>query len=99
MLYQRMPALLVEEGFATLNSDNSTTREKAWITRHGKKGGCLHLLFADAFPSDFRLMEEEGMIPPDSVGKYRKDPALLEADTRKGTYFMFVAIANAAGFL
>ena len=58
----------------------------------------LEVLFKDPARA-VRLMEEEGMIPADAIGKYREDPALLEADTRKGMYFMFVAVASAAGFL
>jgi hypothetical protein len=44
-------------------------------------------------------MDKEGMIDKDKLPIYQKDPDLLEADTRKGLYFMFVALAEAAGFL
>ena len=46
-----------------------------------------------------REMEKEGMIKKEHVKKYRKDPDLLEADTRKGLYFQFVSLAAVGGFM
>ena len=44
-------------------------------------------------------MEKEGMIEKAHIKKYRKDPALLEADTRKGLYFNFISLAVVGGFI
>jgi len=46
-----------------------------------------------------REMEKEGMIDRAHVKKYRKDPELLEKDTRRGLYFQFVSLAVVGGFL
>lgn len=46
-----------------------------------------------------REMEKEGMIKKEHVKKYRKDPDLLEADTKKGLYFQFVSLAAVGGFM
>lgn len=46
-----------------------------------------------------REMEKEGMIKKEHVKKYRKDPDLLEADTRKGLYFQFISLAAVGGFM
>lgn len=58
----------------------------------------LNYLFQDKERA-LREMDKEGMIHNDKLPLYQKDPDLLEADTRKGLYFMFVALAEAAGFL
>ena len=58
----------------------------------------IEALFKDPHRA-VRLMEESGMLPPEALGKYKEDPSLLEQDTRKGMYFMFVAVAEAAGYL
>lgn len=46
-----------------------------------------------------REMEKEGMIDKAHIKKYRKDPALLEQDTRRGLYFQFVSLAVVGGFI
>jgi hypothetical protein len=46
-----------------------------------------------------REMEKEGMILKDHLKKYRKDPGLLEEDTRRGLYFQFVSLAAVGGFM
>jgi hypothetical protein len=46
-----------------------------------------------------REMEKEGMIKKEHLKKYRKDPGLLEEDTRKGLYFQFVSLAAVGGFM
>jgi hypothetical protein len=45
------------------------------------------------------LMNEEGMIDPEKLELYRKDPELLEEDTRKSYYFTFVSLGAAGGYL
>jgi len=44
-------------------------------------------------------MEKEGMIDKAHIKKYRKDPALLEQDTRRGLYFQFISLAVVGGFI
>ncbi|KAL9183160.1 hypothetical protein ACHAXT_004947 [Thalassiosira profunda] len=44
-------------------------------------------------------MEKEGMIDKAHVKKYRKDPDLLEQDTRRGLYFQFISLAVVGGFI
>jgi len=44
-------------------------------------------------------MEKEGMIDKAHIKKYRKDPDLLEADTRRGLYFQFMSLAVVGGFI
>lgn len=46
-----------------------------------------------------REMEKEGMIDKAHIKKYRKNPDLLEQDTRRGLYFQFVSLAAVGGFL
>lgn len=58
----------------------------------------LDYLFADPERA-FREMEKDGMIPKNKVSEYKKNPALLEEDTRKHLYFSFVSLAAAGGYL
>ena len=44
-------------------------------------------------------MNKEGMIEKKHLKKYRKDPALLEQDTRRGLYFQFISLAVVGGFI
>lgn len=45
------------------------------------------------------VMNEEGMVPPERLPEYKRDPRLLEADTRKGLYFVFVLHSTVVGLL
>ncbi len=44
-------------------------------------------------------MEKEGLIPEEHLKKYRKDPSLLEKDTRSAVYFRFISLAVVGGYL
>jgi len=57
----------------------------------------LDTLFQDPERA-LRLMVEEGMVEKEKIPMYEKNPQQLETDTRKGLYFMFVALAEAAGY-
>jgi hypothetical protein len=46
-----------------------------------------------------REMEKEGMIDKKHLKKYKKDPDLLEQDTRRGLYFQFISMAVVGGFI
>lgn len=46
-----------------------------------------------------REMEKEGMIEKAHIKKYRKNPELLEQDTRRGLYFQFISLAVVGGFM
>lgn len=58
----------------------------------------LDYLFEDKERA-LKEMEKEGMIPEQHLKKYRKDPGLLEQDTRSAIYFRFVSLAVVGGFL
>jgi hypothetical protein len=44
-------------------------------------------------------MEKEGLLDKKKLSIYKKDPKILEDDTRKGAYFTFVALAIVGGFV
>ena len=46
-----------------------------------------------------REMEKEGMIDNAHIKKYRKDPSLLEQDTRRGLYFQFISLTVVGGYI
>lgn len=56
------------------------------------------LLFEDPAKA-FIEMEKEGMIPPDRIKMYRKNPEQLVEDTKKSLYFTVVSLAAAGGYL
>mmetsp|Transcript_1936 Transcript_1936/g.3531 ORF Transcript_1936/g.3531 Transcript_1936/m.3531 type:complete len:172 (-) Transcript_1936:61-576(-) len=58
----------------------------------------LDVLFKDHAKA-LEAFEAEGLIPPQHLEKYRKDPSLLENDTRKSLYFQFVSLAVVGGYL
>lgn len=58
----------------------------------------LDILFEDPERA-LMLMEEEGLLPKEHVKKYKKDPQLLEEDTRKALYFRFISLAVVSGYL
>jgi hypothetical protein len=58
----------------------------------------LEILFQDPARA-VREMEKEGLIANDRLSAYKKNPDLLEEDTRTHLYFTFVSIAAAGGYL
>ena len=46
-----------------------------------------------------KALEAEAMIPEEHLEAYRKNPQLLEDDTRKALYFRFVSLAVVGEFL
>jgi len=44
-------------------------------------------------------MEKEGMIEKGHLKKYKKNPELLEEDTRRGLYFNFISLSVVGGFI
>lgn len=44
-------------------------------------------------------MEKENLIPPEHLERYKKQPELLEEDTRKALYFRFVSLAVVGEYL
>jgi hypothetical protein len=58
----------------------------------------IEYLFADPERAVVE-MEKEGLLDKKKLSIYKKDPKLLEDDTRKGTYFAFVSLAIVGGFL
>jgi len=55
-------------------------------------------LFEDPVKA-LEAMEAENLLPPEHLAKYKKDPSLLEHDTRKALYFQFVSLAVVGGYL
>mmetsp|Transcript_14298 Transcript_14298/g.21469 ORF Transcript_14298/g.21469 Transcript_14298/m.21469 type:complete len:168 (-) Transcript_14298:16-519(-) len=58
----------------------------------------LDLLFKDPAKA-VELFEAEGLLPPEHLEKYKKEPELLEDDTRKGLYFRFISLAVVGDYL
>lgn len=58
----------------------------------------LEVLFKDPKRA-VELMNEDGMVPKDRLGKYRRNPELLEEDTRRSLYLSFITLSLAGGFL
>mmetsp|Transcript_21970 Transcript_21970/g.25036 ORF Transcript_21970/g.25036 Transcript_21970/m.25036 type:complete len:189 (+) Transcript_21970:59-625(+) len=52
----------------------------------------LEILFEDKDRA-FRAMEKDGMIDKKRIPEYRKNPGLLEEDTRRSLYFSFISMA------
>lgn len=58
----------------------------------------LDFLFKDPVKA-LEAFEAEGLIPPQHLEKYRKNPVLLEDDTRKTLYFQFISLAVVGEYL
>lgn len=58
----------------------------------------LDFLFKDPVKA-LEAMEAENLIPSEHLKKYKKEPGLLEEDTRKALYFRFVSLAVVGGYL
>ena len=58
----------------------------------------VDLVFEDPVKA-LEAMEAEAMIPEEHLAAYRKNPQLLEDDTRKALYFRFVSLAVVGEFL
>lgn len=61
----------------------------------------IEYLFADPERA-FVEMEKEGLLnllDKKKLSIYKKDPSILESDTRKGAYFTFVSLAIVGGFV
>jgi hypothetical protein len=58
----------------------------------------LDILFRDPRRA-VQEMDKEGMIAKEKLAAYRKDPKLLEEDTRKALYFTFISLATTGGFM
>lgn len=52
----------------------------------------VEALFKDPVKA-VKMMNEDGLIPPERLAEYERNPHLLEDDTRKGLYFSFVTVA------
>lgn len=58
----------------------------------------LDIIFKDPVKA-LEAMIAENLIPAEHLEKYKKEPKLLEDDTRKALYFRFVSLAVVGGFL
>ena len=59
----------------------------------------IDYLFAKGPEFALEEMIKENMIQKEHIKKYKKNPELLELDTRRGLYFEFVALSVTGGFL
>jgi hypothetical protein len=58
----------------------------------------LDVLFKDQAKA-VEVFEAEGLLPPEHLEKYKKNPELLEDDTRKALYFRFISLAVVGEYL
>ena len=59
----------------------------------------IDYLFSKGPERALEEMIKENMIEKDHVKKYKKNPELLELDTRRGLYFEFIALSVTGGYL
>jgi hypothetical protein len=87
-----------EEAFGDFASDMSGLQIAQGLAQALEELQMLEILFKDPARA-LREMEKEGMIANGRLSEYKKNPLLLEEDTRKHLYFTFVSIAAAGGYL
>lgn len=87
-----------KEAFGDFASDMSGLQIAQGLAQALEELEMLEILFKDPARA-VREMEKEGMIANDRLSEYKKNPDLLEEDTRKHLYFTFVSIAAAGGYL
>lgn len=96
-LAQRMK-IEQKELLAGIKKDMSEPQIVAELKKGLDELKMLEYLFKDKERA-LREMEKEGMVDRRRLSDYKKNPDLLEADTRKGLYFTFVSLAVAGGFM
>jgi hypothetical protein len=87
-----------KDAFGDFASDMSALQISQGLAQALEELEMLEILFTDPARA-VREMEKEGMIAKDRLSAYKKNPDLLEEDTRKHLYFTFVSIAAAGGYL
>jgi hypothetical protein len=87
-----------KDAFGDFASDMSSMQIAQGLAQALEELEMLEILFKDPARA-VREMEKEGMIANDRLSAYKKNPDLLEEDTRKHLYFTFVSIAAAGGYL
>jgi hypothetical protein len=87
-----------KDAFGDFASDMSSLQIAQGLAEALEELEMLEILFQDPARA-VREMEKEGMIANDRLSAYKKNPDLLEEDTRKHLYFTFVSIAAAGGYL
>jgi hypothetical protein len=98
LLLRRLKEGSGQEAFGDFASDMSSLQIVQGLAQALEEMGMLEILFKDPARA-VREMEKEGMIANDRLSEYKKNPDLLEEDTRKHLYFTFVSIAAAGGYL
>jgi hypothetical protein len=98
LLIRRMKQGSGEDAFDDFEAEMSPMQIAQGLAQALEEIEMLDYLFQDPARA-VAEMEKEGMIPSDKLTLYKKDPALLEEDTRKQLYFAFVSMAAAGGYL
>jgi len=98
LLIRRMKEGTAEDAFKPFAEDMRSDQIVQGLAQALEELKMVDVLFKD--PERALLeMEKDGMIAKDKLKDYKKDPALLEEDTRKSLYFMFVSLAVAGGYV
>jgi hypothetical protein len=87
-----------KDAFGDFASDMTALQIAQGLAQALEELEMLEILFQDPARA-VREMEKEGMIANDRLSAYKKNPDLLEEDTRKHLYFTFISIAAAGGYL
>jgi hypothetical protein len=98
LLLRRLKEGSGEGAFGDFASDMSGLQIVQGLAQAFDEMQMLEILFKNPDRA-VREMEKEGMIANGRLKEYKKNPDLLEEDTRKHLYFTFVSIAAAGGYL
>ena len=98
LLLRRMREGSGEEAFTAFRDDMSPDGIVVALAQTLDELKMLDILFRDPQRA-VKAMEEDGMIPRDKLPAYKKNPSLLEEDTRRGLYFSFLSLAAAGGYI
>lgn len=100
LLLLRMKEKGGKDDFEVLRRDMSEDQIVSGLAEVVGEMKSLEFLFQKLDPhSAYEEMLKDGLIPAGREKEYKKNPKLLEEDTRKSLYFTFVTLAAAGGYL